>query len=482
MKLGDLLRAAGGLHRVGGGDPEISSISTDSRTVEPGCLFIAVPGYRDDGLRYVGDALCRGAAALMIEKPNRAAENVQVPVCYTASARKCALDIARAFHGYPSGAFHLTGVTGTNGKTTVTYLIEAFLKACGHRVGVVGTINYRYADVVVKAGNTIPDPLQLQSLFSRMQGRVSHAVMEVSSHALAMDRVHPGDFDAALFTNLSQDHLDFHPTMEDYFQAKARLFTGLPAQSHAVINLDDPYGRRLVRMCPAVVHTYGLSSAAGYSCTEYHLDITGSEFTVNGRSYRTHLVGAHNISNILAALAHAGVLGLPHEAVAGALGGVRSVPGRFERVGKGADFHVFVDYAHTPDALEHLLDTANRLKQARVITVFGCGGDRDRTKRPKMGEVVERWSDLCVVTSDNPRTEDPLAIIDDIKRGMNGSNAVIIPDRRSAIHHAVGLARRDDIVLIAGKGHEDYQILGEKRIHFDDREMALEAMRGRGAV
>lgn len=480
MKLSEMLHGLDDPRCAGGGDPEVSSISTDSRTVEPGCLFIAVPGYRDNGLRYVGDALARGAVALVIEEPARAGALADVPVCYTRSARRCALDLARAFYRYPSGEFHLTGVTGTNGKTTVTYLIEAFLKQSGHRVGVIGTINYRYADVVVRAGNTTPDPLTLQSLFDRMRGRVSHAVMEVSSHALAMNRVHPGDFDAALFTNLSQDHLDFHPTMEDYFQAKAGLFTGMPEGADAVINLDDPYGRRLAGICSGKVHTYALSTAADYRCTRYRLDITGSAFTVNGREYRTHLVGAHNISNILAALAHAGVLGLPGDAVSRALETVRSVPGRFERVGEGAELHVFVDYAHTPDALEHLLDTATRLKRGRVITVFGCGGDRDRTKRPRMGAVVERGSDVSVVTSDNPRTEDPLAIIEDIKRGMDGRNAVIIPDRRSAIHHAIGSARKDDIVLIAGKGHEDYQVLGEKRIHFDDREIALEAMRALG--
>jgi UDP-N-acetylmuramoyl-L-alanyl-D-glutamate--2,6-diaminopimelate ligase len=502
MKLSDLLGEVKDVRCTGDAEIEITSICTDSRTAQPGCLFAAVPGYRDNGLKYVGDALSRGAAALLVEEgsgigsaglaaapgaidrpsaPGGADSEKQgagrpVPVCCTRSVRRSVLELARAFFGYPSSSFHLTGVTGTNGKTTVTYLIEAFLEQAGHVPGVVGTINYRYAGTAVKAGNTTPDPLALQAMFSGMKDKVSHLVMEVSSHALAMDRVFPGDFDAALFTNLSQDHLDFHADMEDYFQAKARLFTGLKQSSIAVINVDDVYGKRLAGMSAGTVTTCALGAEADYRCTGYDLSITGSRFTVNGREYVTHLVGTHNVGNILAALALALRIGIPEETIGAALERFENVPGRFERVGAGGDFHVFVDYAHTPDALAHIIETANQLKQARVITVFGCGGDRDRTKRPKMGAVVEQGSDVSIVTSDNPRTEDPLAIIEEIKAGMKGHNALVIPDRREAIHQAVSMARRNDIVLIAGKGHEDYQILGEKRIHFDDREVALEAL------
>jgi UDP-N-acetylmuramoyl-L-alanyl-D-glutamate--2,6-diaminopimelate ligase len=482
MKLHEITGACTDLRCDRRDDPEIRMISTDSRQIERGGLFIAIEGYRENGLKYVQDALSRGAAAVVAEERFRAqiAGLGKVPVCYTGNARKCSLEIARVFFGHPSESFTLIGVTGTNGKTTVTYLLEAILRAWRANPGVIGTVSYRYNDVVRKAGNTTPDPVYTQSLFSEMnRGGVTHVVMEVSSHALAMDRIRPQDFDYALFTNLSQDHLDFHRDMEDYFSAKSSLFTGLRGDSVAVVNSDDAYGKRLLTMCAASVRTYGVSARADYRAVIENLDIRGSRFFVNGEEFDLRLAGEHNVYNFCAAYAVSKLLGVPDEAVRRALDGITGVPGRFERVDKGADYFVFVDYAHTPDALDHLLDAALRLKKGRIITVFGCGGDRDRKKRPIMGGIVERKSDIAIVTSDNPRSEDPLAIIGDIRKGMKGSRYLVIPDRREAIFKAIGLASKNDIVLIAGKGHEDYQIMRDRTIHFDDREVAREAMSGR---
>jgi UDP-N-acetylmuramoyl-L-alanyl-D-glutamate--2,6-diaminopimelate ligase len=291
-----------------------------------------------------------------------------------------------------------------------------------------------------------------------------------------MDRIFPEDYDCAIFTNLSQDHLDFHETMDEYFHAKALLFRDLKENAVAIINVDDPYGKKLLGLTKARVFTYGMHSEAHFGGSIDALSITGTNFTVDGKNYTTHLVGEHNVYNLLSAYSFARALGLNNNAFERAMDSVKKIPGRFERVAFDRDYHVFVDYAHTPDALGHLLEAANALKKGRIITVFGCGGDRDRGKRPLMGNVVEKKSDICIVTSDNPRTEDPLAIIGDIKGGLSRSDHLIIPDRRSAIFKAVELVRADDIVLIAGKGHEDYQILKDSIIHFDDREVALEAM------
>ncbi len=464
-------------------DPEITMVCADSRKVEKGALFIAIHGYKDDGLKYIHDALKRGARAVVVEQKDVSElKNMRdVAVCSTTDTRKCALDVSRFFYRHPSKSFRLIGVTGTNGKTTATYLIEAILRQGGKTPGVLGTISHRYNNVVKKADNTTPDPVLIQSLFSDMcEAGVSDVVMEVSSHALVMKRICPEDFDIALFTNLSQDHLDFHLTMEDYFKAKALLFSGLKDTAHAVVNQDDPYGKKIVSLTRAHVKTFGLSRSADYNARISSLKIDGTRFSVNGKEFQIHLVGEHNVYNVLSAYATVKVCGIDDETIANALEGVTCIPGRFERVGAGRDYHVFVDYAHTPDALDHLLDTANRLKTGRIITVFGCGGDRDRKKRPIMGSIVERKADLAIVTSDNSRTEEPDRIIEDIKTGLKLQNHEVIPDRKEAIYRAVQIAEKNDIILIAGKGHEDYQILKDKTIHFDDREVAVEAMRTLG--
>lgn len=478
----EIVRQSGCCSYRGSADPEITQVCTDSRNVGEGALFIAVEGYRESGKKYIEDACEKGAKAVVVEggqgskvKPAR-----DIAVCYTENARRAVLLISRIFFGHPSRELTVIGVTGTNGKTTVTYLIEAILQAYGKSPGVIGTVSYRYGDIVQKADNTTPDPIVIQSLLSRMHDAgTSHLIIEVSSHALSMERVFPPDFDLAVFTNLSQDHLDFHGTMEEYFNAKAALFRGLPKGSAAIINIDDEYGQRLTELVKGRVVTYGMDAHAQVSGEVERLSIEGSVFAINGHPFTTNLIGRHNLYNIVASFAVAKSLGIGEVTVERALESVKRIPGRFERVREGGDIHVFVDYAHTPDALSKLLDAAHSLRRRRIITVFGCGGDRDRKKRPLMGKIVEEKSDIAVITSDNPRTEDPLDIIAEIKGGLTKDNHIVIPDRRSAIFRAVELAGRDDIVLIAGKGHEDYQVLGDRKIHFDDREVALDALNNR---
>lgn len=483
MRLKELLRLSGSRALITDPNPPIMRITTDSRDATDGTLFIAVEGYKESGSGYIGDAVRKGAVAVVTEKEHISADTVPpgVAVCRTDNARRAVLLISRAFYSFPSNDLTLVGVTGTNGKTTVTYLLERILEEAGMSTGVIGTVSYRYGKVMKKADNTTPDPIVIQSLMDRMRaGGTSHLVMEVSSHALAMERVLPGDFDVAVFTNLSQDHLDFHRTMEEYFGAKSKLFTGLSCDAAAVINTDDEYGRRLVRMSKGKVVTCGTGPQAAIRGKVDYLSLSGSGFSINGIPFKTRLIGMHNIYNIIAAAAAAKCLRIDTDTVCRAVNRFENVPGRFERVGEGTGIHVFVDYAHTPDALQKLLDAAGALKTGRIITVFGCGGDRDRTKRPLMGRVVEQGSDIAIVTSDNPRTEDPLAVIDDIKAGLAGENHIVVPDRKNAIYRAVKMAMPEDIVLIAGKGHEDYQILGQETIHFDDREIAMEALKDLG--
>lgn len=466
----------------GSADPEITQVCTDSRNVGEGALFIAVEGYRESGKKYIEDACKRGARAVVVEggQGSKVKSVRDIAVCYTENARRAVLLISRIFFGHPSRELTVIGVTGTNGKTTVTYLIEAILQAYGKSPGVIGTVTYRYGDIVQKADNTTPDPIVIQSLLSRMHDAgTSHLIIEVSSHALSMERVFPPDFDLAVFTNLSQDHLDFHGTMEEYFNAKAALFRGLPKDSAAIINIDDEYGQRLTEMVKGRVVTYGMGAHAQISGEVERLSIEGSVFAINGHRFTTNLIGRYNLYNIVASFAVARSLGIGEVTVESALESVKRIPGRFERVQEGGDIHVFVDYAHTPDALSKLLEAAHSLRRRRIITVFGCGGDRDRKKRPLMGKIVEEKSDIAVITSDNPRTEDPLDIIAEIKGGLTKDNHFVIPDRKSAIFRAVELAGRDDIVLIAGKGHEDYQVLGDRKVHFDDREIALDALNSR---
>jgi UDP-N-acetylmuramoyl-L-alanyl-D-glutamate--2,6-diaminopimelate ligase len=470
----------------------VSGVAHDSRAVKPGDLFVAVPGLRQDGRRYVEDALARGAAAVVLEGPDLL-EGKAVPRVLVPSSREALARLADAYFGHPSGALTVVGITGTNGKTTTSYLVDALLSARGQRTGLIGTVQYRIGAEVISAGQTTPEAVELQSLLRRMvNAGVTAVAMEVSSHGLALSRVDGIDFDVAVFTNLTQDHLDFHGTMDAYREAKRRLFVLLaagPKPGRAVVSADDPSGVSMVAGLPLPTLTYGIRARADVRPTRWSSGAEGIRMSVRTPAGQmdiaSPLVGEHNVMNLLAAAGVGVALGIAPGAIGGALGSVGSVPGRFERVEAGQPFLVIVDYAHTPDALERTLETAQKLRApgGRLGVVFGCGGDRDRGKRPLMGEIAARLGDHIWITSDNPRTESPEAIIADIVAGIPGGPALdrheTLPDRKSAIQGALAWARAGDIVVIAGKGHEIYQVIGSEVLPFDDRAQALAALAGR---
>ncbi len=488
MKLSALLAAAvpplDWDHRV---DPEICGLSYDSRRVAPGDLFAALPGHRMDGHAFVEEAVARGAAAVL------AAHSVKtdVPVVCSPDPRRSLGQLAAAFYGRPAEAMCVVGITGTNGKTTTSYLTEAVLAAAGHRVGVIGTVDWHYPGKRGANPVTTPQSLDLQRILAEMRSAgVSHAVMEVSSHALDQDRVEGVFFDVGVFTNLTRDHLDYHGSMAAYRECKQRLFTErLPAgpkalRAVAVVNTDDPFGRELAACLSVPCLTVG--SAVGNKVHPVAVDISRRGIqaelaTPGGRlEIRSPLVGRHNLDNIMAAVASGIAVGVPAEAIGRGIAGVTRVPGRLEPVSDPEGRHVYIDYAHTPDALDHALAALRPLTPGRLICVFGCGGDRDTGKRPQMGEIAGRWSDYVVVTSDNPRSEVPEAIIEMILPGLRRSAPAdrweAIPDRARAIFRAIGAAGADDTVLIAGKGHETYQVLSNRTIDFDDRQVAQQAL------
>ncbi len=462
--------------------PTVTGLSYDSRTVAAGDLFVAIPGLKRDGRRFISEALGRGAAAVVTEGEdplvNSNRGRVLVP-----STREALARLADAFFEHPSGTLTVVGITGTNGKTTTSYLVEALLRARGMRTGVVGTIQYRVGDETVQAGQTTPEAVELQGLLARMVGAgVKGVAMEVSSHALALHRVDGIDFDVAVFTNLTQDHLDFHGTLEAYGRAKRRLFEllgGSPKPGRrAVINLDDPAGHSMVEGLELRILTYGLRPAAQVRPVEHASTLDGIRMAIETPAGRltlaSPLIGEHNLMNLLAACAVGVALGIEPSVIGSALATVPAVPGRFERVEAGQPFLVVVDYAHTPDALRRVLETARKLGRGRLGVVFGCGGDRDRGKRPLMGAIAARLADRVWVTSDNPRSEDPLAIIDEIVAGVSDvwpalDRCAMIPDRRAAIGAALDWACPGDLLVIAGKGHETYQIIGREVLPFDDR-------------
>ena len=412
------------------------------------------------------------------------------------NSRKALGLMASQLYGNPSRHLKMVGVTGTNGKTTVTHLAKSLLEAQGLQVGLLGTVGYVYGKEHRVASHTTPAPVQLQEMLSEMmRSGTDVGVLEVSSHALALDRVAGCEFDIVVFTNLTQDHLDFHQTMADYFQSKLHLFTDYVAggqksgSKRALVNVDDPWASLILQQCPIPIWTFGIHAKADIQAEAIQLGMNGTQFVVTsplGRmTITSQLVGEHNVSNMLAAIGIGLEMGMTPVRIEQALESVSNVPGRFERIQEGQDFTVIVDYAHTDDALQRLLDAAQTVKQGGVITVFGCGGDRDRGKRSKMGQVAVRNSDLVMVTSDNPRTEDPQAILSDIEKGIEALPPEercpyqTISDRAEAIQSAIEAATSGDLVLIAGKGHEDYQILGTQKVHFDDREEARKAIRQR---
>jgi len=470
----------------------VTGLAYDSRKVAPGDLFVAVVGLKQDGRRFVGDALGRGASAIVLEGHDTLAGavtgRVLVPSCREALAR-----LADAYFGHPSRALTVVGITGTNGKTTTSLLVDALLRAGGRPTGLVGTIEYRIGSERVPAGQTTPEAVELQSLLARMLDRgVAAVAMEVSSHALALSRVDGIEFDVAVFTNLTQDHLDFHGTLDAYREAKARLFrllaSGRKGRRAAVINSDDPASAAMIAGLDVPTLRFGLGPAAAVRPRRFASDLDGIRMDVDTPrgdvEIASPLVGEHNVMNLLGAIGVGLSLEMDRAAIAEALAGVSAVPGRFERVTVGQPFLVAVDYAHTPDALERVLSTARKLVAGggRLAVVFGCGGDRDRGKRPIMGAIAARLAERVWVTSDNPRSEPPEAIIAEIVAGIPASGAerhVAMADRTAAIRAALEWARAGDAVVIAGKGHETYQIIGAEVHAFDDRAKARAMLRER---
>jgi len=464
----------------------VTGIAYDSRAVAPGEVFVALRGQHADGTAFARQAIERGAAAIVSESP--APDGVQVPWAIVEDARLALALLAAAFHHDPSREMQVIGITGTNGKTTTAYLVASIFEAAGIRCGLLGTVAYRIGDVAREATRTTPEAPDVQALLREMVDRGCGAcAMEVSSHALSLHRVDGMTFAAGVFTNLTRDHLDFHADMDDYFRAKRRLFEMLPRDAPSLVNLDDPRGASLLEAGGRPV-TYAINRAADITPGPLSFSLDGLSFDVRTPrgtlQVRSTLVGRPNVYNILAAVSTATALDLPFDAIERGVRSLTGVPGRFEVVSGAKDeVTVVVDYAHTDDALRNLLETARPLARGRLITVFGCGGDRDRTKRPLMGAVAGRLSDLIVITSDNPRSEDPNKIIEEIQRGITqdtkkdaGQRLLAIVDRRAAIAKAIELARSGDLVLVAGKGHEKYQVIGDRVLPFDDAAVAREAL------
>ncbi|HUA00246.1 MAG TPA: UDP-N-acetylmuramoyl-L-alanyl-D-glutamate--2,6-diaminopimelate ligase [Candidatus Aquilonibacter sp.] len=491
MRLEKLLAGAE-IRRISGpADAEIESIAYDSRRATPGALFFAMHGVKLEGTEFVQDALGRGAIAVASsrESPAQFPRNATWIELLPGSERRGLARAAANFYGHPAEALKLVGVTGTNGKTTTAFLVDSILRAAGFTDGLIGTTGYRTPKGAMPAPNTTPESLDLQQIFAEIRdARGTHAVLEASSHALAMERLWGCHFAAAIFTNLTRDHLDYHKTFEEYFAAKRLLFsgTGAGAPEAGVINADDPYGVQLKGLARRTL-SYGLKNAADLSAKKLSLSFDGLEFTAQTPAgnieVRSPLVGRINVYNTLAAIGAGIALEIPNAKIEQGVANLELVPGRFQRVDEGQPFLVVVDYAHTDDALRNLIATARELSASgRIITVFGAGGERDRTKRPLMGEAAGSLSDLVVLTSDNPRGEDPLRIINDVVVGLQKVDGKyrVEPDRERALEIAIEEARAADIVLLAGKGHETYQVLRSGTIDFDDREKARAILRRRG--
>ena len=457
------------------GQTEISGITCDSRQVKPGFAFVCIKGAKSDGHDYAEKALENGAAVIIAERDLGLEVQIVVSDTHAAYADMCA-----NWFGNPADSLKLLGVTGTNGKTSVTYMMKKILEKAGYKVGLIGTIQNMIGDEIIATHNTTPNAYELNSLFALMKAKgCTYVIMEVSSHALDQSRVYRLTFEAAMFTNLTQDHLDYHITMENYLAAKKKLFRMCKT---AVINSDDPYSAELIKGLDCKISTYSMGDTSTYSAKGVNYRPASVEYEFVSDSEIGHISvntgGKFTVYNSLCAAACAAEIGIPLVTVASALKELHGVKGRAEVVPTGRDFTVIIDYAHTPDGLKNILSTFRECKKNRLIAVFGCGGDRDKTKRPIMGNIAAHFSDYAIVTSDNPRTEDPSAIIEDILEGMKGAviPVKVIENRIEAIKFAVSIAKKDDIIVLAGKGHETYQILNTGTIHLDEREVVAEAL------
>lgn len=485
MQLKTLLSALATTAVDGPTDREITSLAYDSRRVQPGALFVALKGEKADGAQFIAQAVEKGAEAVVSEarELKSRATNVVVP-----NAREALADLASEFYEHPSNHLKVIGVTGTNGKTTTAFLVKHICQQALLRCGLLGTVRYEIGDRILPATRTTPESLDVHELLWQMRAAgCKAAAMEVSSHALVQARVRGVEFDAAIFTNLTQDHLDYHRTMEAYFGAKSLLFANLAAQKRkkkgaAIINIDDRYGAKLVARFRQElrISTYGVGVQTDFRASNVRIDFHGTSYQLDaaGRSYlvRLPLIGYFNVYNSLAALAAAHAVGVDVRTGVLALASAPAVPGRLEPVPAMRQFKVFVDYAHTDDALLNVIKTCRELNPGRLIVVFGCGGDRDRTKRPRMGAVVDANADYAIVTSDNPRREDPSAIIGEITPAMRRGKFEVVVDRKDAIRRAVEMAASRDIILIAGKGHETYQQFADHTVPFDDVAVATQAL------
>ena len=487
MKLRDVLQGLTVLPAGLTGDEEILGIAYNSKSVKPGFLFAALKGETRNGMDFVAEAEANGAAAVLSSWPKLPAS--RLAWAQVADARE-ALALASAnFFGHPSDGLKVVGITGTKGKTTITYILEEILKAAGGSPGVIGTIEYRGPGLQVQAARTTPESSDLQAMLRKMlDAGATHCLMEVSSHALDQKRVWGVSFDIAVFTNLTGEHLDYHRTMETYFEAKRKLFYLNHKRSAAVVNMDDPWGQKLIAELPMKTITFGFAPAAIVRGVKSSLTDDGMDVQIahpgNVLNIHSRLVGKHNVYNILAATAAALALNVPPQTIAAGMAALKGVPGRFEKVDNSRGIHIVVDYAHTDNALEHLLATAREFKPRRLVLVFGAGGNRDKEKRERMGRVAARLADWTIITSDNPRNEDPLEIIAAIEKGFAKEAArtyEAVPDRKEAIARALAMANKGDYVLVAGKGHEDYQIFRDRTIHFSDIEVIQDILARMGA-
>ncbi|MFP5109066.1 UDP-N-acetylmuramoyl-L-alanyl-D-glutamate--2,6-diaminopimelate ligase [Neobacillus sp. C211] len=486
MKLQKLLKNLHLLVPFKGEDLEITSIENDNRKVQQGSLFICIKGYTVDGHDFAESAVKNGAAAILAERPL----SLGVPVILVKDTTRAMAVLADTLYGQPTKKLHLIGITGTNGKTTTSHLIEKIMVDAGQKTGLIGTMYTKIADKTIETKNTTPESLTLQKTFQQMvEAGVNTAVMEVSSHALDLGRVHGCDYDVAVFTNLTQDHLDYHKTMDEYKRAKSLLFAQLGntfdhhKPKFAVLNADDPASDMYSRSTAAHVITYGIDNKADIQAKNIQMTSAGTHFNLFVETEKfpiqMQLIGRFSVYNVLASIAASLVSGVEINEIIKSIESVEGVSGRFELVNAGQDFTVIVDYAHTPDSLENVLKTVQHFAKKRIFVIVGCGGDRDRTKRPLMAQIACQLATDPILTSDNPRSEDPLAILKEMEAGVEGEKYKIIPDRKEAIHTAIQQATIGDVILIAGKGHETYQIIGNVVHDFDDRLVAREAIEGR---
>src|SRR6184192_2014359 len=485
MQLKTLLAATPVRQVFGSVDRSVENIAYDSRRVQRHTMFVALRGEKTDGHQFIGHAIDKGASVIVAEREQK---DPRVTCLVVENTRTALADLSAAFYGQPARKLRLAAVTGTNGKTTTTFLIKHICEKAGLRCGLIGTVRYEIGERILPAIRTTPESLDLQELLTQIvNAGCKAAAMEVSSHALAQDRTRGLEWNVAVFTNLTQDHLDFHGTMKSYFESKMKLFTGLGSQKRkrkptAIVNIDDRYGEQLLDKIDkrVAVITYGMGMRADFRASNYRVESSGTSYQLDarGKSYlvRLPLIGRFNVTNSVAALAAANALGINLRNAVFSLAKSPQVPGRLELVPAKRQFQVFVDYAHTPDALGNVLKTLRELEPQRLIAVFGCGGDRDRQKRPLMAEMADRLADYSIITSDNPRKEDPNAIVAEIEKGFRSNHYEKIVDRTKAINRAVALTRRRDIVLIAGKGHENYQEFGDYTIPFDDIQIARRAI------